>query len=733
MHIESLVQLIGSGNTSTVEEEWMRVVEAPDVPLPKLVEYAPVLEELVRVDKREVAGAFAWTAIEAATALYGPKECLTIAGPFLLAAGESSELRAQVAELYRRAYEGLEGLEALLEEAGIAGGRPARRALRTLEVCLPLQEGDYLAARHDDGAARVDEIDRASWTFTINLGTGAETLGAVQLADAYRPADPGEFRVQRAFLREELRRRLDDDPAGVVIDICRQSDRKFDSDRLEQLLVPELLTEGDWKKWWPRARTALKRDPHVKVDGRAPIYITLLDTPVTAEEEFLAEFRKWRSPVKQLEVVESYVRDCGARQEGPTDETLRFVHEQFVERARRHAESDSPDAGLYWVIAARAGSLAGRPDAKDGAVALFRRASDLRGLFAMIEQDVLADVACECLIEAHPDDWSDRLLGLLPVLPQAACNQAAARLIEAGRSAAELDVAVQQILADPIGCFEALLWLWDGPTTPGIGTSVPPIAILTRLLRAMDDARVSDEARRETVTRMGGRARAVLAARKFERFDRCLEGLERDMVPPLKNRLKRSESLARAVREDLLKRLSARFPSLDVQPEIAPWSRHDVVFVTQNGLTRKKQEIDEHVNVRMRDNARAIGTAAEHGDLSENSEYKFALEERDLLRARLAQMNAEVAKAKVIAPEDVPTDHIGVGTRVLFRSVSNGQDVDMSFVGPWEADIANGLYNYQAPLAQRLMGKRVGDIVRLDHSGAEGEYEIVALHNALVH
>jgi transcription elongation factor GreA len=132
----------------------------------------------------------------------------------------------------------------------------------------------------------------------------------------------------------------------------------------------------------------------------------------------------------------------------------------------------------------------------------------------------------------------------------------------------------------------------------------------------------------------------------------------------------------------------------------------------------------------MRDTARAIGAAAEKGDLSENSEYKFALEERDLLRARLAGMNAEMAIAKVIAPDDVPTDRIGVGTRAVFRRVEDGERYEMTFVGPWDTGAA-GTLNYKAPLAQTLMGKRIGEQFDFEHGDASGRYELVELHNAL--
>ena len=130
---------------------------------------------------------------------------------------------------------------------------------------------------------------------------------------------------------------------------------------------------------------------------------------------------------------------------------------------------------------------------------------------------------------------------------------------------------------------------------------------------------------------------------------------------------------------------------------------------------------------KMKQNAIAIGKAAAHGDLSENSEYKFALEERDLLQARLAQMNAEMAIVRVISENDVPTDHVGIGTHVVMKHLDDDSRYEVTIVGPWEADVEEGLINYQTPLARSMLGKRIGDIVEFDYRAAKGRYEVVEL------
>jgi len=257
------------------------------------------------------------------------------------------------------------------------------------------------------------------------------------------------------------------------------------------------------------------------------------------------------------------------------------------------------------------------------------------------------------------------------------------------------------------------------------------VTLLSRILRVLDGCRRAEKTSRDTTKKICTRARAVLSARKYEQFDRCLDALDSNMGSALRTQIKQLDNLGRAVREDLLSKLNRWFPPVSTEPAVPPWARDDVIYVTEAGLARKHEEVDHHVNVKMKENARAIGRAAEHGDLSENSEYKFALEERDLLRGRLAQMNAEMAAARLLSPDWVPIDHAGIGSKVTLRHVADGSHYVVVILGPWEADPEIGTFSYRTPVAQKMLGKRVGETVDFDHTGAVGTYEIVALGNVL--
>src|SRR5262249_38425094 len=117
---------------------------------------------------------------------------------------------------------------------------------------------------------------------------------------------------------------------------------------------------------------------------------------------------------------------------------------------------------------------------------------------------------------------------------------------------------------------------------------------------------------------------------------------------------------------------------------------------------------------------------------SENSEYKFALEERDMLRARLALINTELSVAQTIEPAEVPTDHIGVGSKATVKNLETGVVQSLTFLGPFEGDLERGIYNYKAPVTQKLMGLHVGENARVALDGHERAWEVLEITNGLL-
>lgn len=734
MQPESFCKIARGGNAAALEEDWVRLLDSEQATPKRLADYDVVLQTLCENDRQDLAETLAWSAIEAARVGADDVEVVTLAGRLLTAIGKSPTLGPQVADLYMEVYSDREGLEALVEEAGVAGGRPPRRAIRTMEVCLSLSEGDVVVDRHEDGAARIDTIDTDTWTFGITTEDGPETLGAVHLADRFEKADPGDYRVLRALDPPRFAQFMDEEPAAMLEQILQARGGTIDSDRLEQMFVPDTLTPAKWKKWWTKARAALKKSRKIQLEGRTPYNLTYIDHPDSHDDQILDAIQRTKhQPLKRLEVVEQYVKDCRHEGREPSAELLGSAHKTLAAQAKVNQDKGFADTPLFWIVVRRLENLAGVEKPGEGIIALLRKSKDITEVIAAIPDDSLLVDLCDAIVEARPDDWKDVFDYVLPKLPLPACERAAKLLADAGYTAQQFDPIVQEIISEPVDHNEALLWLWDGPGVEAARPNLPALTLLRRILAALEKCRTRDEIPKPVSRRIGQRSRTILAARKYDRFAQCVDEIESGMATALYNQIFRLDNLGRAVYEDVLNLIRAKHTIRRETKQVIPqWAREDVLFVTEEGMSRKQAEIDHHVNVKMKENARAIGEAASHGDLSENSEYKFALEERDLLRARLAQMNDEMSKAQVINPDDVPLDRVGVGSRVTFRKVDGAEEYEMLMLSPWEADIDQGRLNYKAPLPQRLMGKTLGERVDLDHIVDPGTYEIVRLGNALI-
>jgi len=115
------------------------------------------------------------------------------------------------------------------------------------------------------------------------------------------------------------------------------------------------------------------------------------------------------------------------------------------------------------------------------------------------------------------------------------------------------------------------------------------------------------------------------------------------------------------------------------------------------------------VNVDMVNNSAAIGHAADFGDLSENAEFTAALEQRDFLSRRANEIGQELRRAALI-PEDISNDVVNVGTRITVKDKASKAEEVLTFLGPWDVDLDNGIYSYLAPFSQAFMGKKLGDV-----------------------
>ena len=151
-----------------------------------------------------------------------------------------------------------------------------------------------------------------------------------------------------------------------------------------------------------------------------------------------------------------------------------------------------------------------------------------------------------------------------------------------------------------------------------------------------------------------------------------------------------------------------------------------VVWTTDEGYRKIKDRIEQIGTVETVENAKEIELARSHGDLRENSEYKFALEKRSRLQSELKFLSEQIKHMRVLAKEDINTDYVNVGTVVELEN-PKGERTTYTLLGPWDADPEQNVLSFQSKIAKDLLGLALGDRCKLqDH-----EWKVTAIKSFL--
>ncbi len=146
--------------------------------------------------------------------------------------------------------------------------------------------------------------------------------------------------------------------------------------------------------------------------------------------------------------------------------------------------------------------------------------------------------------------------------------------------------------------------------------------------------------------------------------------------------------------------------------------------ITPEGYTRLRDELNHLRRVELPAVVQMIAVAREHGDLSENAEYHAARDRQSFIKGRMDDIENKLARAEVIDPSKLQGDRVAFGAWVKVANES-GEEFNYRIVGADETDTAKGEISVTSPIARSLVGKEVGDEVKVRTPGGERVYEIL--------
>ncbi len=152
-----------------------------------------------------------------------------------------------------------------------------------------------------------------------------------------------------------------------------------------------------------------------------------------------------------------------------------------------------------------------------------------------------------------------------------------------------------------------------------------------------------------------------------------------------------------------------------------------MAYMSQEGYDKLVAQLQEMETIQRPAASAAIAEARDKGDLSENSEYDAAKEAQAMLEIKINQLKAIIAEAKIIDPSKLKTDNVQILSKVEMKNVKNGAKMTYTIVPETEANLREGKISVETPIAQGLLGHKVGETVDIKIPQGQISLEILSI------
>lgn len=149
------------------------------------------------------------------------------------------------------------------------------------------------------------------------------------------------------------------------------------------------------------------------------------------------------------------------------------------------------------------------------------------------------------------------------------------------------------------------------------------------------------------------------------------------------------------------------------------------VILTQDGLKKLEDELDNLKSVKRREVAERIKIAIGYGDISENSEYEDAKNEQAFIEGRIITLEKMLRNARIISNDEVDTETVSIGSIVTLKDLEFNDIVEYAIVGTAESDPLHKKISNESPVGKAILGKKKGATVDVNVPAGIIQYHII--------
>ncbi len=525
--------------------------------------------------------------------------------------------------------------------------------------------------------------------------------------------------VRKETEPKKIQELIADNPAQLIVEALESYPNKATTAIDLEITLSQVIGEEKFKKWWGDARKAVAKDPRVSVPEKKTECYILRETPVSAEDEIFDQFNSTRSARRRISLAEDF---ASASAHKAAQATLTEVLKGVADAVKDSNQIDSAERLYGAAVRDRIAKVAG-VDASTFEPSQASLVANLRDLPAIAEKIPVQFQShfLELIKETHPIECRDIVFNLLKVSQGKFTTECINFLVENGYSD---DLAstlkrwqTEQNLRAPV-----LLWIVKNRHSKKFAKLLNDL-ITPRLLSAIFFAIDYEALQAASARRI---PLGDILSDDTDLIADLLSTADPETARDLANTLLLNQGFEELTKKSLLARFIKIFPNIQSLVAVDAEAKDDQFIVSRTSFERKREEYESIVSKKIPENSKAIATAREHGDLKENSEYKMAKQDQQVLMAQKSTLERELARARISDFKDASADQVSVGSIVEVR-VPDGTTTKYTILGVWDGDPDRHVISYKTPLGAALIGKRAGETVKVKMGSSEDSYSIVSI------
>ena len=564
------------------------------------------------------------------------------------------------------------------------------------------------------GFGRIKTVDTVFARFMIDFDSKAgHTMDLAFAAESLRPIPKDHILARKAADLDGLRQMAATQHLDLVKLVLNSYGGKATADQIQHALVPEVIRD-DWKKWWEAARRELKKDGHFQVPLKKTDPIVYQVKEVSLQDRLMEGFRAAKGLKARISVASELLKNASDLTDkgAAATEIIATLNTEITTHQRTQ-----PAVALEGVfIRDDVRAVTELPPAEGEVTAPAIWAQDAK--LGPLLEDLPASKhrrALESFKAANPEIWHTMLQATLNSVPAKVCHELAGLLIQEGKIE-QLKETVARMVSQHTASSELLLWLAKDRNDSFADILGPEVfrAMLTAMERDQFNERRSNRLRDFILD-------------DHQLLVELIGSADFEVIKDLTRALQLSPSFDDMDKRSLLARIVKSYPAIQVLISGDQTKQEAPLLVSWESLERRKNEYRELVEKKIPANSKEIAIARSYGDLSENHEYKAAKEMQKLLMKRKADLETQLVRARGTDFAAPRTDVASIGTIVHATDLATNQQEHFTVLGAWDSEPEKDIVSYLSPVAQAVLGHKVGDEVEFELHGVLHRHRVESI------